>query len=250
MSRFHGGWIKSWRSAWDSDLSQTPYLWALWNALLHMAVWRETTIIWEGHQRVLPPGSVVMGVRELASRWRCSQSVIKKYLRYLKTTNRIELETCPRGTLITICNWKLYQNDPETSCLQNNSSEATSELQDACSEGLIEEVKKEEVCAVAKRNPPAVGAIAEFSDSPALQSALQDVRAKVQQAWLDAYPDVVWIKGELLKARAWIEANPKKAPKSFGRFVTNWLAKGWEYHRKTVPCSQSINLKPLQLEIT
>lgn len=113
MARFTGGWFKSYRQAWDKDLSQNIYLWALWNALLHMATWKETQIIWNGKQRTIPAGSVVFGISELADKWECSRQTIWKWLHYLQGSDRIAVESCTRGTLVSICNWEVYQNTEE-----------------------------------------------------------------------------------------------------------------------------------------
>lgn len=114
MARANTGWFKAHRDAWDKDLSQNVYLWAIWNALLHMAVWKETQIIWEGKQRILKPGSVIMGISQLAEKWECSRTTIWKWLKYLHDSGRIAYETCTRGTLVTICNWESYQISEDT----------------------------------------------------------------------------------------------------------------------------------------
>lgn len=111
--RASNGWFKAWRDAWGKDLSQNLTLWGVWNALLHMATWRESKILWAGTQRTLPPGSVVFGVTELASQWGTSKKTILKWLRYLHDTHRIVLESSPRGTLAIICNWEAYQAKQE-----------------------------------------------------------------------------------------------------------------------------------------
>lgn len=65
---------------------------------------------------------------------------------------------------------------------------------------------------------------------------IQDVKLKTQESWVKAYEDKDWIQRELHKANAWIEENPAKRPRSRpGRFYTNWLSRGWETHRKSLP---------------
>lgn len=144
MARFNSGWIKLYRGAADGDLGQNAFLWALWITILTWATWRPSKIRWRGKQREIPPGSVVLGIKEIADRWDCSRSVIQKHLHYLHDTGRIVLETCSRGTLITVCNWKEYQSNDSDS-----ESPRTNGVLTECSprvhgEALIEEVKKEE----------------------------------------------------------------------------------------------------------
>jgi transposase-like protein len=63
------------------------------------------------------------------------------------------------------------------------------------------------------------------------------VKPDTQRAWLQAYKNCgpEWIKEEVLKAHAWQTANPRKASKDFGRFMTNWLGRSFESWRKGVP---------------
>jgi len=74
-----------------------------------MATWKETRIIWKGQQRVLPPGSVVFGYRELSERLQCGHTTIATWSKYLHDTGRIVLESSTRGSIATICNWESYQ---------------------------------------------------------------------------------------------------------------------------------------------
>ena len=143
MARFTGGWIKLWRKAVEGDLADNPYLWALWNWLLFAAIWKPTSIIWEGKRRDLEPGTVILGMTELAERWQCSRNTIKKWLDYLVTSERIYLESCTRGTLVTIRNWSVYQSNDSESCTPSDSEVATGCPQGDNQVALSEEVKKE-----------------------------------------------------------------------------------------------------------
>lgn len=68
---------------------------------------------------------------------------------------------------------------------------------------------------------------------------LAKVKPGAQAAWIQTYGDRAWIKTELMKAVAWIHANPKRAPKSdYGRFFNNWLSQGWEKYRKSLATAQ------------
>lgn len=141
MSRFTNGWVKLHRNILDKDLICNVYLWGIWHALLAMATWKETQILWEGKQKILPPGSVVFGIKELAEQWECSRGVVTKWLRHLESSGRIVLTTCPRGTLVTICNWELYQNNEDVDLINHDSSVRTTCEQRVNSVTLIEEEK-------------------------------------------------------------------------------------------------------------
>lgn len=78
------------------------------------------------------------------------------------------------------------------------------------------------------------GAVPEFNDHR-LTGLLEGVSENLQRVWIQNYGDVAWLNAELLKAHVWCTANPQKRPKDFGKFMSNWLNKGWESHRKGIP---------------
>ena len=110
LARHSSGWIKLYRSAIDSDLSQNINLWCLWMWLLCSASWKESSILWRGQRRDIPPGTVVCGISEIALRWEISKKTVLRWLDYLEQSQRIRIEKSPRGTLVTILNWATYQS--------------------------------------------------------------------------------------------------------------------------------------------
>lgn len=78
------------------------------------------------------------------------------------------------------------------------------------------------------------GCIMEFNFDSTSQKMLENVTESLQRAWLTAYPNAQWICHEIRKAAAWCEANPKKKPKDFGRFMNTWLSNGFEQYRKSL----------------
>lgn len=66
----------------------------------------------------------------------------------------------------------------------------------------------------------------------------RDVSSKITGSWEMAYPDPAWVIGEIHKAIAWENANPTRRKKDFGRFMTNWLNKGWDRRRIDAPRPQ------------
>lgn len=148
MSRFSKGWVKAWREAVEGDLPQNIWLWGIWNWLLLSATWKPSKILWNGKQREIPAGTVIMGLVELSAKWGCSKNTIKKWLSYLEKTDRISLETCTRGTLITIRNWELYQTQDQSHCTPSerevNTNCTPSEHEVTLNEEIQESKKKRE----------------------------------------------------------------------------------------------------------
>lgn len=153
MARFDNGWFKFYRRAFFEDIGRNQTCLALWSALLSMATYRETKIIWQGKQRVLPPGSVVFGISELADKWEVSKATISRWLQYLASSERITVESGTRGTIVTILNWEQYQTkedfDETPSEREVNANETPSEREVI----LIEEGKK-----VRKKNTSSLAA--------------------------------------------------------------------------------------------
>jgi len=52
--------------------------------------------------------------------------------------------------------------------------------------------------------------------------------------WYQISGDKPWVDEEILKADAWILANPQKAPQRKARFLQNWLSRAWETRRKEI----------------
>jgi hypothetical protein len=128
VARFESGWIKVYRRAFLEDLGDNPYLFSIWVGLLSMATRWPTKIQWNGERREVPAGSVLFGLKELATRWSCSRTTILKWLRYLESSERIILETCTRGCLATILNFEAYQlsdSDARTDREQNADAART-----------------------------------------------------------------------------------------------------------------------------
>lgn len=150
MARFNKGWVKAWREAAEGDLPQNIWLWGIWNWLIYNATWKPSKVLWNGNQREIPPGTVVMGLVELSSKWGCSKNTIKKWLQYLEKTQRISLEMCTRGTLVTIRNWDVYQGRDEEDCTPT-ARQVNADCTPAAHEVTLskeskkEELKKEEI---------------------------------------------------------------------------------------------------------
>lgn len=84
------------------------------------------------------------------------------------------------------------------------------------------------------------GCIPEFCFDETCNTFLINVTHRAQKSWLNAYPSIDWIVHEIRKANAWCETNSHKAPKDKGKFMLNWLNRGFEEYRKTVATKQKI----------
>jgi hypothetical protein len=87
-------------------------------------------------------------------------------------------------------------------------------------------------------------AIPDFSDTLLVEFFRRaSIKVTSQRLWLETYRDAEWLKLEFHKMLSWLDANPHKKPKkNYARFVTSWLSRAWEYHRKQLPSN-----KPTQI---
>lgn len=56
------------------------------------------------------------------------------------------------------------------------------------------------------------------------------VKPELKDKWLQLYKDIDWIQMQLLKADAWLLANPTRQKKQMARFYNNWLSRAFEYN--------------------
>lgn len=101
---------------------------------------------------------------------------------------------------------------------------------------------KEYICSEAENSAPhqpsPCGAIDEFSIEP-VDELLKTVRWSNQKNWIKVYEgDTGWIIHQLGSAVVWLDANPKRRPKNYARFLGGWLSRGWESRRKQIPTQQ------------
>lgn len=99
---------------------------------------------------------------------------------------------------------------------------------------------------VKKQEPK--GAIAAFSLDQNIAKLLENTPENVQNSWVDTFVGEEFVVQELKKAHVWIITNPQKKPKVFHRFMTNWLNKAYEAHRKGIP-SRRMTQSELNAEV-
>ncbi len=85
---------------WNGD----PTIFTIYQFLLARANWAPgKTCIAQGVK--LKRGQCVVGIRDLACRWGLSRGKVERAIIFLKKTRKIETETEPLGTLVTICDY-------------------------------------------------------------------------------------------------------------------------------------------------
>lgn len=109
MARFTEGWIRFERRVINEDIGQNGHILAVFVTLLAWACRFETKRNHGGEIKVIPPGSVIFGIRELADHLGFSKDTVYRALKYLKNRDTISVTSDTRGTIVTFCNWSKYQ---------------------------------------------------------------------------------------------------------------------------------------------
>jgi hypothetical protein len=95
--------------------------------------------------------------------------------------------------------------------------------------------------------PPEAEGEPQFGYSPTFSEPIvieflsrSKIKPVIAELWLKTYPDPGWVQTEVLKIISWMEGNPMRRPKSrFAHFISSWLSRGWEWHRKNIPVKTS-----------
>lgn len=167
MARFNNGWVKLHRKLFEGEIPSNPYLLSLWVWLLGNAHWAPSTILWKGKRREIPAGTVVMGISEVALLFSVSRRTVHKWLHHLHNTGRIVLESSTRGSVVTICNWDIYQSNEDDEGTPSKHQVNTEGTPSKHQVALIEEVKKGRI-EERKKGESGSDAVTQHKSAPAL----------------------------------------------------------------------------------
>ena len=140
----NGGWIKKHRAAADHPLLQEFDAAGLWDYLLLQAAFEPHQVRLNGHMMTLQRGQVAVSVRALGERGGISYKRTRTIVDNFRAQGMIKIGAA-RGkafSLITICNYELYQSDEEVEGAASGAAEA----QEGRSKGAAraKEIRREE----------------------------------------------------------------------------------------------------------
>lgn len=105
------GYIKLHRILLDNQISKKPqYVW-LWITLLLLANHKQNKFIWNGETIIVGEGQFMTGRKQLSDKTGISESTVERILKYLENEHQIEQQKTTKFRLITIVNWKRYQQE-------------------------------------------------------------------------------------------------------------------------------------------
>ena len=122
-----GNWIKLTRSIrkhflWD--FTKPLYLMA-WIDILMSANYADKKVVVGDSVITVPRGSFVTSLRKLATQWQCSKDTVKRILTILESDSMITCKADSKHTIITVENYALYQDVPDTDKDTNKDTQQT-----------------------------------------------------------------------------------------------------------------------------
>ena len=109
------GWLKLHRSIFENAVvAKKPFCRGFaWAWLLAQAAHTPVKIEVKGKVIELQRGQLCHSVRFIANAWGWDRSAVDRYLTRLKTETMIETETETGQSIITICNYSTFQDEPD-----------------------------------------------------------------------------------------------------------------------------------------
>jgi len=101
-----GNWIKLHRKTLRSAVADDMVMLGRWTWILLNANWAERQLL---NGTTLQAGQLMVGMERLAVSWGCSKSSAYRGTQKFKDLEMITTKPGTAGTLITICNWSIYQ---------------------------------------------------------------------------------------------------------------------------------------------
>lgn len=106
----NNGWIKLHRKILENPIIKRPAYFALWVILLLKANHKSVKMIWNNSVIIIKEGQFITGREELFKQSHIPETTIERILTYLEKTHQIGQQKTNKYRLITIINWKDYQD--------------------------------------------------------------------------------------------------------------------------------------------
>ncbi len=108
------GWVKLYRKSFESQVWQNPHLWQLWCYCLiranHQPNWVSVTTGKGETQVYVEAGQFIFGRFSAAKKLKAKPDATYKRLLKLKSMQNVTTQNKHHYTIVTVCNWDLYQN--------------------------------------------------------------------------------------------------------------------------------------------
>lgn len=230
------GWLKLHRQLQDNPLwlSEPFSRGQAWVDLMMLANYRDGYVRVRGRRIDVPVGSVARSQNTLAERWQWSRGKVIRFLKELEQDEQIEQKTSHDFNVITICNYKQYQDDSTRgSTPADTRHESRDESRDEPvtvhetvhikeqQQGKEEQEEKE-----TPRSPAGSGGCVDeiVITFPTKGGGVHDINTRTFERYRENFPSLD-VMAQLRAMRQHLEDNPhKRMPQwSCTTFISNWL---------------------------
>lgn len=108
------GWIKLHRKILDNWIWNDPEKLRAWIDILLMVNHEDKQIPFDGHIVTIHKGQRLTSLLKLSERWGWSRNRVDRFLRLLEEAKMVTADRTPNGTVLTVINWALYQDERDT----------------------------------------------------------------------------------------------------------------------------------------
>lgn len=228
------GWFKVHRSLFDNDLwLAEPFTKGqAWVDLIGHANHKPASVWIRGIEVSVGRGQLAWSELTMAKRWQWSRGKVRRYLGMLEKRQMIEQQKDELTTVLTICNYELYQGSDTTDETASSTTDKTAgDTPDGQQTVHKQECKNgENDKGSDMHGPQQAESEPSVIDLPTNKHGTQGEVYGVSQSqvdlWQEDYP-AVSVMSELHKARSWLDSNPsrRKTKQGMKRFLNNWLNK-------------------------
>lgn len=216
------GWIKLHRKILDCWIwNNKPYDKArAWIDLLLLANHSDKKILFNGSVVTISKGQYLTSIRNLSTRWGWSYDKCLRFLNLLETEEMLKKESDSTRTLLTIVNYDVYQDVPNTDkCTNRTPTSEPTEHQQVTNKNVKND-KNVKNNNIGRFTPPSIEQVREYC-----KERNNDVDA---EAFVDFYTSKNWMVGKnkmkdwKAAVRTWernrTQVKPKVAKNKFSNF--------------------------------
>lgn len=138
------GFIKLDRSIFEHWIFQDAEKFRAFVDLIQLARWKDEKLLIGNEVVIIPRGSYYTSELKLAERWGWSRNKTREFLKLLENEKMITKKGTPKGTTLTIENYRVYQDEGTTKDTTESTSKGTSNGQQKVHQTDNERYTKEE----------------------------------------------------------------------------------------------------------
>jgi hypothetical protein len=212
------GYIKLYRCLKDNPIIQKPDYLAVWIHLLLSVNYQDKDLIFNGEKITIKSGSYISSRQQIALNTKVQESKVERILKYLESEHQIEQQSFNKFRIISICNWKQYQQNEQHAEQQMNNKRTTSEQQ-------VNTNKKEKKEKNIKNNIYTIEFLSFYNAYPNKKekNAAFNVWQKINK------PDLETVLNAIEKQIEWRENAPDGEFRPEWKHPATWLNKGcWD----------------------